>query len=358
MASDRSVAVTATPKLRRIPIRRQWAVAVVVCIVVQLTTATRANAWFGWLDRLSGPGPFYSVDFEYRLACFGPTFERGEVLDNLIVTAGAETVNTLKNRENFGLTKKAWSDIAKAVAETNDAFPVLARRDVSGFTQLVETLNVDEVQQLRPNLFAANLGVGEALRLTRINALGALAARFAAGVAKANTAINSTGSMLSFCGPTKTRRWGLELGASLGWAGSNPQYAGNNKIQLVSLVPSVSYRLFADPRHDAIDVGAGVGGYWFSSRGLNALRGIIIHPRVDLHTPSSWANHDGFESWLSLFTLRFGFVFFPGGFDANAFAATNDKAVPIRGGEPIPRASVVVNLQTLIQRWKPQAGFP
>ena len=346
--------------MRRIPVRRRWPVAVVVCVVVQLTTASRADAWFGWLDRLSGPGPFYSLDFEYRLACFGPRFERVEELDRLLRTAGTQTRNTLLDRENFKDTKTAWNAVAAAVAEANEhsAFPVLVPLDVSDFKQQVDALTVEEVQKMQFNLFPVNLRVRDVLKMTGINALAAQAARFAEGMFKANTTINSVGSMWSFCGPTRTRRFGIELGANFGQANSNPQYAGGNTIRLISLVPSVSVRIFKDPRLDVLDVGAGFGGYWLSSRGFDSLRGIIIHPRVDLHTPSSWANNDGFESLLSLFTFRFGFVFFPGGFDATAFAATSDRAVPIRGGEPIPRASVVVNLQTLIRRWKPPVGPP
>ena len=29
-----------------------------------------AHAWFGWLDNLSGPGPFHGLEFDVRLACF------------------------------------------------------------------------------------------------------------------------------------------------------------------------------------------------------------------------------------------------------------------------------------------------
>ena len=331
-----------------------------VCVVVQLTTASRADAWFGWLDRLSGPGPFYSLDFEFRLACFGPRFEYVETLDSLLAKAGTQTLETFKDRRKLDGMKETWGAVAKQVAATNrpSAFPVLPPLDVAKFSDLVDKLTAEEVDKLQPNLFAANPTVDEALRMARINAVSAQAARFAAGIFKANTAINSIGSNLSFCGPTKTRRWAIALGASLGHANSNPQYAGGNSIRLISLVPSVSYRVFANPRFDAVDIGAGVGGYWITSRGFDQLRGIIVHPiRVDLHTPSAWVNSDGFESWLSMITFRLGFVVFPAGFDAGAFAATGDKAVPI-GAEWTPRASVVVNLQTLIRRWKPPVGPP
>src|SRR5947199_90795 len=29
-----------------------------------------AQAWFGWLDNLSGPGPFNGAEFDYKFLCF------------------------------------------------------------------------------------------------------------------------------------------------------------------------------------------------------------------------------------------------------------------------------------------------
>jgi hypothetical protein len=37
--------------------------------ILQLLTPAPAQAWFGWLDKLSGPGPFLTWDLEYRVFC-------------------------------------------------------------------------------------------------------------------------------------------------------------------------------------------------------------------------------------------------------------------------------------------------
>ena len=36
-----------------------------------LVTPAPAQAWFGWLDDLSGPGPFWGEQYEVRVACIG-----------------------------------------------------------------------------------------------------------------------------------------------------------------------------------------------------------------------------------------------------------------------------------------------
>jgi hypothetical protein len=48
-----------------------------VCLVfaallfAQMAAPRRAEAWFGWLDQLSGPGKFYGFQVDMRLKCFG-----------------------------------------------------------------------------------------------------------------------------------------------------------------------------------------------------------------------------------------------------------------------------------------------
>lgn len=48
--------------------RRLWLV-IVSCAALQLLTPTPAHAWWGWLDELSGPGPWMFVDVRFRMAC-------------------------------------------------------------------------------------------------------------------------------------------------------------------------------------------------------------------------------------------------------------------------------------------------
>jgi len=34
-----------------------------------IATPAAAQSWWGWLDNLSGPGPFWGLDFDIRLVC-------------------------------------------------------------------------------------------------------------------------------------------------------------------------------------------------------------------------------------------------------------------------------------------------
>jgi hypothetical protein len=55
------------------------------CVVVQLAAPAPAQAWWEWLDQLSGPGPFTGWDVQWRLKCIADTRPTVEVLalDNL-----------------------------------------------------------------------------------------------------------------------------------------------------------------------------------------------------------------------------------------------------------------------------------
>jgi hypothetical protein len=43
---------------------------VLVFLALQLAVPSPAHAWWGWLDNLSGPGPWWGPEFDFRLVCF------------------------------------------------------------------------------------------------------------------------------------------------------------------------------------------------------------------------------------------------------------------------------------------------
>jgi len=49
--------------------RLRHLVIVTCLVIVQLAVATPAQAWWDWLDQLSGPGPFWGWDLQYRVIC-------------------------------------------------------------------------------------------------------------------------------------------------------------------------------------------------------------------------------------------------------------------------------------------------
>ena len=60
-----------------------------------------AHAWFGWLDNLSGPGPFIGDEIEIRLVCFGGgKFTRAEGDNVRVIPATVESGCLLGTRKN------------------------------------------------------------------------------------------------------------------------------------------------------------------------------------------------------------------------------------------------------------------
>ena len=53
--------------------RLRYLVIATCCVVVQLATPAPAQAWWEWLDQLSGPGPFTGWDFQWRVKCIPDT---------------------------------------------------------------------------------------------------------------------------------------------------------------------------------------------------------------------------------------------------------------------------------------------
>lgn len=359
------------PRVRAARVR--WCATALLCAVVQLTAPAAAHAWFGWLDHLSGAGPFWTANYEFRLACFGDDSDHVQRLDAFLTRANLLTMEARGDERSFLVARDAWKDFVKELQTINApgadpqarqqparGFPVLPQTDVQALSDAIDRLTREDYVEFHRQLAAMYPSstarpaatTAAALPTSPVTSVATRAASLTARVFRAHVSLNSTGMLWSFCSPTKTRRWAFEFGATFGQANSNPDYAGDHSIRLVTLMPSISYRVFSDPRFDVVDVGAGAGAYWFSSRGFDTFNGWVVQPvRVDLHAPTRWVNSGAFERLAAMLTLRLGFIVFPAGFDANDFAATGDKAVPI-GAEWIPTATVFVNLQPLLTHSK------
>src|SRR3954471_14030951 len=66
-AADMTDATTSRRGLRQT--RRRWWLTVVIFLAMQLAAPRPAHAWWGWLDNLSGPGPFNGAEFDYKILC-------------------------------------------------------------------------------------------------------------------------------------------------------------------------------------------------------------------------------------------------------------------------------------------------
>lgn len=113
-------------------------------------------------------------------------------------------------------------------------------------------------------------------------------------------------------------------------ADAEPAYAGNNDIKLVTIGPSFSRSIISKPKYNIVDVGAGGGVYWFSSKGFRSFSGVILEPlRIDLHAPRG-GEQNVLRAIANSFVLRTGMIVFPNGFDPNAFAGTRQTATRLR----------------------------
>ena len=319
-------------------------VTLVLCTLFVVMTPARVDAWFGLLDYLSGPGKFYGELFDVRLVCFGP---RSPVVDNLEVALANASGNSLRPASPDGpdTRKKAWSDFASALERTRQTFSVVSNADIAAFSKAVDALEARDFDffyaQVNALTNQVNALTGVSLpavptlpTLPPFRPIGTLAEVMRRGQRlieqfhRANVSINSTGVVASFCTPTKTRRFAVEMAADFYQANSNPRFANDHTIRLTTLMPSLTYRVFADPAYDFVDVGTGVGMYWFSSRGFESFNGLVLQPiHFDFHGTTRWVNSDDLARLLSLVTFRFGFTRFPAGFEAGAFGP-GSEAIP------------------------------
>jgi hypothetical protein len=304
----------------------------------------RSDAWFGLLDRLSGPGKFYGALYDVRLVCFGP---RSPVVDNLEVAMANASASSIRPVATVAPDTRdprtaAWMTFADALENTRQKFPVVSSTDIEAFSKAVgalETRDFDffnaQINQLGNQVKPlSEVSLPALPTLPPFRPIGTLAEVMRRGQRlieqfhRANVSINSTGVLASFCTPSKQRRFAVEVGADFYQANSNPKFANDYTIRLVTLVPSLTYRVFTNTAYDVVDVGTGVGVYWFSSRGFEDFSGLVLQPiHFDFHGPTAWVNSDDLARLFSLVTFRFGFTRFPAGFKEGAFGP-GTEAIP------------------------------
>jgi ABC-type sugar transport system substrate-binding protein len=103
-----------------------------------------AQAWFGWLDDLSGPGPFWGQQYEVRIACFGGDTDKvTRYLDDLLFTAKLLTLEVVKNDNNsFEKAQKAWGNFAAAIAEAH----ALSPKDTKEFAAALKKIKAEDFE--------------------------------------------------------------------------------------------------------------------------------------------------------------------------------------------------------------------
>lgn len=296
-----------------------------VALLLQLVWPAPAEAWWGKLEKLSGPGPFTGLVYEFRVACFGS--EDNSFTAANVRTSSARVAIATARRErstgksNWVFARDSWNEAAQAWAAVIDETYVPPSPTGAAATEDDANRAEADARDFRNRAYSM-------------------------GMAK-----SAVGVFWSFCSPEKDRRVGLDVSLSTLDASGRDYYAGGAPINLDTLMASVSWRMLADTKVDFVDVSTGGGVYWFTSTGFPSKSGVVLQPvRLTFRAPPSWSSKRAshIKRWAALPSYAFGITTFPGGFEADDFNATGDRAVRLPR-ELIATHYVFVNVQPLLQ---------
>lgn len=351
------------------------ALLLLLVVTVQWATPQRALAWFGWLDKFSGPGPYFGALVDTRLFCVGEDIGLADLRRQLLL---AETLTTKLDlgRQNLHRgdelhttwrdVRLAWLDVVVSLVEINRRFPVLQDNTIKAVKSVAAHLPTDpliaapntdrapteaeltEISERRQRVVNANI---DTFMLTPLANLRSVIEKAQDEATHASRSQNAAGAFWTTCNPDKRRRLSVELNAEVWWSRrTTADLADNKPVRFTTVMPSVTYRLVVDPRYDVLDIGAAAGGYWFSSKGFNAFRGAVLEPvRVSLHGPSVWHTlpRSNWRRWAGAVGVRGSLLVVPRGFGAEAFNGTGEKASRIPT-EVVRSAGIFVNVTSIL----------
>jgi hypothetical protein len=283
----------------------RWLIATVA--LCALMVPAPAYAWWGWLEKMSGPDGLKGPQFEFRVACFGEKPGDVELAESLGKEATALTVVASRSQRE---ESDEWEDAGNKWWEVATAWAAALGEDPP----------------------AQNSGKGR----QRAVDWQARALRLESRERAKLMATSSAGVAWSFCKPEKERRLALDLSWGMFDNDGSAEFAGGAPIDLTTLTTAISWRVFASTRFDVVEVSAGGGVYWFSSEGFRSKRGVVLQPgRLTFRAPSSWSGASSADKPQILKRLAaipiygIGLTVFPAGFEATDFAGVGEKAVRI-----------------------------
>ena len=390
-----------TNSRRRLPqSRRRWWLTALVCLTVQLVAPSSAHAWWGWLDNLSGPGPFNGAEFDYKILCLmnQPSLEE-PVLARMAFTAFEKTLSTrLAALALETAQRQATADGQKKLTLDRSTLTQLNDR-VAAFVLDLDPKNIGDDYKGGPSsksleeIRSSFRGIFKTTSLTHEQET--LLKTFKAGIetmsgvwrgARVPRTTTPHFGLWASCsdrlrhemvGPggdivPKDRRPVISLvlnyrdlrNATLFHVFSDVARDGTSAIHLRILEPKLSWPLSG--RFDFLDGQAGAGVYRFSSdsfrTGAQSFHGLVVEPiRFDLHAPGSliekWADHQNqpignfFRRLPLSVSYSAGVLLFPGGFSADRFIGDTPGVVgrEISGGEAIFEQGIVINLGRLLK---------
>ena len=324
-----------SPKIRRLGLM------LALCLVIEASAPAPALAWFGWLDEWSGPGKFWGLLYEMRLVCFGPD---SGVVEVVAAYQRAQQSTSLAlppaQRKAGAPPQQATTVPASAVKDWLAALHALHAAQIRWNAPAEYRTVVSTMIQNFPNPDTSLEAVEKVVRDGIQSRAGQM------------VTVAGTGMFWSFCSDEKERRVSIELNVN-DWHSfdneNNAKFSGGTSIRFVTVMPSVTWRVFANQKADVVDLGIAAGYYAFSSKGFESVRGFIVEPlRIDLHAPPSWAAYPRSDPkrLASMFTLRAGVMTIPTGFAANAFArGSHDGRIE---AEMVPTLGLFFNLNSLL----------
>lgn len=353
--------------------------SLLLCVAAQLAAPPPAHAWFGWLDKFSGPGDFVGLLVEARLFCFGEDIGltdlrlrivKAEMLTGRLILGQQKVLDDEAVIQQLRETQSAWLDVVVAVEEVQRRFPVIqqttldAARSIANHSFLgappdeagtpiggAATPATVEQKQAAADRRAAMKTIAEDAESFRTEARLAIGAaeRQAQGASRSQ---NGSGTFWSTCDPEKRRRVSVELNLDM-WRSlrSHSNLAADEQVRFTTAMPSITYRVFVDPTHDVLDVGAGAGLYWFSSKGFDSFRGSVVEPiRLSVHAPSTWHTRPFSDPrrLLAALGVRGALLLVPRGFGAEVFKGTGAKAARIPT-ELVPSVGIFLNVNSLFR---------
>jgi hypothetical protein len=137
--------------------------------------------------------------------------------------------------------------------------------------------------------------------------------------------VTKGGAILTLCKLKDNQtRWGaIDTGYRSLWTNGDVRFADNNSIRFQTVGATFSYNIFnAHPEGDFIDVAAGGGTYWFSSKGFDTFSGVFWEPvRIEFHPTTSFKRNVKWDQYIPV--IRAGYFYFPR-IEAAKFKARED----------------------------------
>jgi hypothetical protein len=354
--------------------------------VFLLVAPAPAHAWFGWLDNLSGPGPFNGLEVDFRVVCFmdQPSWDRPFAATTAVKDLTTRLVNTLKTPPAAEIPRASTpGDLITSVPDTHvdrslalntlqGALKMLEKDlgkldspNPTGRTKALEfSGTITNVHEDLQSVFKHSNTVPQeaqrnwldawetASRLWRESAVPGKGRPEHLGLAFWASCTNrlerepeSAGAVilhrdrhplvslgLNFRDLANTAKY-FHLAAQNA-RDSNNVYAGGAAITLRILEPKLSWPMSG--RFDLLDGQAGAGVYQFSSHGFatgaKSFTGLVFEPiRFDVHFPGSLIDriHGKYRvlNFLERLPLSVsysaGVLMFPYGFSADKFVSGN-----------------------------------